>query len=95
MASASTVWNCPCFSGATKSASCYSSGMDQIAEYVGYAYGALAGLRLILNGVKAIAGLNGSEGAEDQAISKAEAFLDQLDAALSRVVRNPAKPKAS
>jgi hypothetical protein len=67
--------------------------MDQIAEYVGYAYASLAGLRLILNGVKALAGLNGSEGAEDRAIGKAEAFLDQADSVLSRVVRNPAKAK--
>ena len=68
--------------------------MDQIAEYVGYAYGALAGVRLILNGAKLIAGLNGSEGAEDRAIGQAELFLDQLDGVLERVVRNPMKPRS-
>lgn len=65
-----------------------------IATYIGYAYGALAGLRVILNGVKAITGLNGSDGPEDVAVGKAEAFLSSIDDLLSRFVRNPVKAKA-
>lgn len=68
--------------------------MDQVALYIGYAYGALAGARLILNGVKLVCGLNGSDGPEDVAVGKAEAFLNSADALVARFVPNPAAKKS-
>ena len=67
---------------------------NAVAQYIGYAYGALAGARLILNGVKALAGLNGTDGPEDRAIGKAEAFLNSADALVARFVPNPVAKKS-
>lgn len=54
---------------------CYNSCMDQLFTYLGYAYVACGGLLLAVEGLKKIAALNGAEGPEDRALSKAEAAL--------------------
>lgn len=68
--------------------------MDQLFTYWGYASAACTGALLVIEGLKKVAALNGTEGSEDRALSKAEAFLRTASDLLARFGFDPRK-KAS
>ncbi len=49
--------------------------MDQLFQLIGQGYAIVGAALLIVEGAKKIAGLNGIDGPEDRALTKAESFL--------------------
>lgn len=68
--------------------------MDRFAAYLGYAYAILGALGLVLEGAKRIAAINGADGPEDAALSKAGQYLALVSNFVSQIGPDLRTPKA-